>query len=228
MMKRANLFLLLAGVLAACGEPQRTAEQVDAAAVADHEETARLLSENYMRAATAQNAGDYSTAEKWHRTNLTLVESTPGIPPEIRVQAGYNLASAVMYQNRLDEAESILNEAQGVLDANPQIDPTIRAHLLGNWGTLKGKQREFKVAEEMHEEGLAILEDATGLRDEATASGQIELARIQVELGKLKKAEGNYRHALRVLSELGYSESNPFVATAMDEYEALRERLGIE
>ena len=44
----------------------------------DLEEAARLYNENYRRAATAQNAGDYSSAEEWHRTNLTLVESTPG------------------------------------------------------------------------------------------------------------------------------------------------------
>ena len=197
-------------------------------AVADLEEVARLYSENYERAAAAQNAGDYSGAEEWHRTNLTLVESTPGVPPDIRVQARYNLASAIMYQSRLDEAESILDEAQGVLDANPQIDPIIKAYLLLNWGGLKSKQHEFKVAEEMHEEGLAILEHTTGLSDEATASGQIELARIQVQLGKLKKAEGNYRHALRVLSELGFPESTPIFVEAMNEHEALLERLGIQ
>ena len=192
-------------------------------------EPARLYNENYQRAATAQNAGDYSGAEEWHRTNLTLVESTPGVPPEIRIQARYNLASAIMFdQSRLDEAESILDEAQGVLDANPQIDPIIKAYLLLNRGGLKGKQHEFKVAEEMHEEGLAILEDTTGLSNGAAAGGQISLAQIQVQLGKLKKAEGNYRHGLRVLSELEFSESNPFFAEAMDEHEALLERLGIQ
>ena len=194
-------------------------------AVADLEETARLYRENYQRAATAQNAGDYAGAEEWHRTNLTLIESTPGVPPDVRVQARYNLASAVMNQGRLDEAESILDEAQGIVDANPQIDPTVKAYLLLNWGGLKAKQHEFKVAEEMHEEALAILEDTTGLRDAAAAGGEIELARIQVQLGKLKKAEGNYRHALWVLSGLGFTESNPIFKKAMDEHKALLEQL---
>ena len=225
-MKRAALFLILAGALVACEEPQRTAGQV--AAVADTEAAARLYRENYVQAATAQNAGDYSVAEKWHRTNLTLVESAPGLPPEFGVLARCNLASAVMMQGRLDEAEALLHEAQGVLDAVPQIEPTIKAYLLANWGGLKGKQHQFELAEEMLKEGLAILEDTDGLRNEAAASGQIELARIQVQLGKLESAEGNYRHALRIVSELGFPESNPYFVEAMGEHEALQERLGIQ
>jgi tetratricopeptide (TPR) repeat protein len=187
-----------------------------------------LYKENYQRAATAQNAGDFSGAEEWHRTNLTLVESTPGVPPEFRVQARSNLASAIMNQSKLDEAESILDEAQDVLDANPHIDSFTKGHLLVNRGALEGKQHEFKVADEMLEEGLAILEDTIGLSNAVTASGQIELARVQVQLGKLKKAEGNYRHGLRVLSDLGFSESNPYFVDATDEHEALLERLGIQ
>ena len=197
-------------------------------AVADLEEVARLYSENYERAAAAQNAGDYSGAEEWHRTNLTLIESTPGVPPDVRVQARYNLASVIMYQGRLSKAESILDEAQGILDANPQIDPTIKAYFLLNSGGLKGKQHELKAAEELLEQGLAILEDTTGLRDAGAAGAEIELARIQVQLGKLKKAESNYRHALWVLSGLGFTKSTPLFEEAIDEHEELLDRLGIK
>ncbi|MBL4720166.1 MAG: tetratricopeptide repeat protein [Alphaproteobacteria bacterium] len=188
----------------------------------------RLYSENYRRATVAQNAGDYSSAEESHRTNLTLIKSTPGMLPEFRVQARYNLASAFTNQGKLDDAESILREAQGILDANPQIHRIIKAYLLLNWGKLKGKQHKFKVAEEMHEEGLAFLENTTGPSDAATAGAQISLAQIQVQLGKLKKAEGNYRHGLRVLSELGIPVSNPLYVEAIDAYEALLVRLGIQ
>ena len=189
---------------------------------------ARLYNENYQRAAAAQNAGDYSGAEEWHRKNLALVESTSGVPPEARIQARYNLASTLTAQSRLDEAEPILDEAQGVLDANPNIDPIIKAFLMLNWGRLKGARSEFEVAEEMHEEGLAILEDRLGLSGAATAGAQISLARIQVQLGKLKKAEGNYRRGLQVLSAFEFVESNPSFLDAMNEHEALLNRLGTQ
>ena len=195
-------------------------------AIADLEEVARLYNENYQRAAAAQNAGDYSGAEEWHRRNLALIDSTPGVPPDVRVQARVNLASAITNQGRLDEAESILDEAQVILDANPQIDPTEKAYLLANRGMIKSEQGEFEVAEELLEEALAILEDTTGLGNAAAAGGEVELARVQVQLGKLKKAEGHYRHALRVLSGSGFTESNPFFKEAMDEHEALLERMG--
>lgn len=189
---------------------------------------ARLYNENYQRAAAAQNVGDYSGAEEWHRTNLALVESTPGVPPEARVQARYNLASTLTAQSRLDEAERILDEAESILDANPKIDPIIKAYLMLNWGRLKGARSEFKAAEEMHEEGLAILEDRIGLSGAATAGAQISLARIQVRLGKLEEAEGNYRRGLQVLSAFESVESNPSFLDAMNEHEALLNRLGIE
>lgn len=191
-------------------------------------EAARLYNENYQRAAATQNAGDYSGAEEWHRANLTLVESTPGAPPEARVQARFNLASALTAQSRLDEAEQILDEAQHVLDANPKIDPIIEAYLMLNWGRFKGARSEFKVAEEMHEAGLAILEDRVGLSGATTAGAQISLARIQVRLGKLKTAEGNYRRGLQALSAFEHVESNPFFLDAMNEHEALLDRLGIQ
>ena len=134
------------------------------------EEAVELYHENYLRAATAQNSGDYSGAEEWHRTNLILMDSTPGVPPEARVQARFNLASAIMMQNRLDEAESILDEAQGVADANPQIHPVIKAYLLTNRGGLKLKKHELVSAEEMLGEGVAILEIANELSNAASAA----------------------------------------------------------
>ena len=64
----------------------------------DVEEAARRYSENFQRAAAAQNSGDYSRAEDWHRANLKLVESTPGVPSFVRVLPVFRRPAAVAPQ----------------------------------------------------------------------------------------------------------------------------------
>ncbi len=193
------------------------------------EKASNLYHENYIRAATAQNAGDYASAETWHRKNMILVDETLGVPPEARVQARYNLASAMIMQDKLTEAQLILDEAQNVADANPHIDPVIRAFLFTNQGSLKFMIHEFKEAEELLGKGLAILESTDQRSSAAVAAAFIDLARVQASLGSLIAAEGNYLHGLKMLSENGFSRSNSlFVAEVNEEYETLKQRLESE
>ena len=180
----------------------------------------------YQKAAIAQNMGDYVEAERWHREVLNQIIKLTGIPAYVYIQARYNLASAIYFQGRLDEAEQLLVEAQDILEANPQTSPLIKAYLLVNIGTLKTKQGEFVEAEKTLMKSLSIFEDTVGPRDLGIAEIEIALAKLFAKLGKLKKAVGYYRHALSVFADNGFDDSIPFIREAKSEYQLLVEQLG--
>lgn len=122
------------------------------------EEAAIRYNENYVRAATAQNEGNPVDAEIWHRKNVKLVDETTGVPPEIRVQARFNLASAMILQDKLVGAKTVLDEAQLIASATDNLDPIDEAFLMSNRGSLYLKLGNISMAATLLNESRNILE----------------------------------------------------------------------
>lgn len=198
---------------------------VSTAQASDPYQIANEYNANYLQAAKAQNRGDYATAEIWHQKNLILADSTEGIPPEVLVRSRYNLASAIMMQGRLEDAESVLKAAFEIVNANPHIHPEVIAFLLSNTGALKFEMNDFVAAEELLFEAVAIMEKLGLLSNAAGASALIELARAETQLGKFTVAKEHFEEGLRVLSDRGFTDANPYFLEMKLEYEALLKRM---
>ncbi len=186
-----------------------------------------LYARNHQSAVIAQDVGNYAAAERWHRKNLELVDTNPQAPPFTKVQARYYLANAMVLQGRLDDAEGVLTQAQALVDANPATHPIIRAHLQSNWGGLRVRQQQPKVAVEHLESALALMKSATVPADLLFATTKVELGRALARLGETAEAEKSYADALKAFANEGVTDSNPYVGDSIMEYKRLRKRLGL-
>ncbi|MEM7252530.1 MAG: tetratricopeptide repeat protein [Pseudomonadota bacterium] len=186
-----------------------------------------LYAKNHQSAVIAQDAGDLSMAEKWHRKNLALVESEPGVPAFVKIQARYFLANTIVMQGRLDDAQAILTEADQLVAATPDVAPIVRAQLLSSWGGLKNRQGAAKQAVETLTSALGFIKQSNVPARLLYATTNVELGRAQRKLGQEQDALKSYATALTAFAEESVTDSNVYVAEAVSEYTVLREKLGV-
>ena len=118
----------------------------------------------HERAAEAQNAGDYATAERLHREVLDGSSRLPGFPPSQRARLMSNLASVLTLQDRPAEALLLLRKAEALLGDLSKADPLQVITLHGNLADAYAAARDYKLAEERYDAGFKLLEAHNALQ----------------------------------------------------------------
>ena len=75
----------------------------------------------HQQAVAAQNAGNYTEAERLHRAVLDGINRVPGFPKNELARALSNLASVLNLRQRPDEALRLLRRAQTLLTEQPLL-----------------------------------------------------------------------------------------------------------
>jgi tetratricopeptide (TPR) repeat protein len=201
--------LVLSGLLA-CGSPPPVSR----------EELTRL----HQQAVQAQNAGDYEKAEALHRQVVDAMARAPELQPADEARQLTNLASVLNVRNKPVEALALLQRARAMFDAEPSVDPQLRAALHLNLGRSYALMEDWTEAERQYRQGMSLLEARGGPRDALAFTADANLAYVYWKTGRLAEAKPLYEEALTHFRR-AVGSNHPVVRQWEQEYAALVEQM---
>ena len=182
--------------------------------------TADQLADLRGRAAAAQNAGDYATAEALHRQVVDETGRTGGLPPGEQALAMINLASVLNVRGNPVEALALLQRAEALMDGRHDVTPQQRAALHVNMGKAYALVEEWDEAERRYREGIAALGAAGPQRDVVRFNIDANLAYVYWKTGRAVEARELYETSLAFFHRAA-DPDHPVVQQFEREYAAL-------
>lgn len=210
-MERLKTHLVRSAVVAilalqpGCGGPTMTADQ---------------LADLRGRAAAAQNAGDYATAEALHRQVVDETGRTGGRPPGEQALAMINLASVLNVRGNPVEALALLQRAETLMDGRRDVTLQQRAALHVNMGKAYALLEEWDEGERRYREGIAALEAAGPQGDVVRFNIDANLAYVYWKTGRTAEARELYEKSLAFFHRAA-DPDHPVVQQFEREYAAL-------
>jgi eukaryotic-like serine/threonine-protein kinase len=131
----------------------------------------------------------------FERAQAILRARLPNTDP-VRLQMDLNVARALQFMNRLDEAVVLASEVVRIHEERGGPDRAAFAKALYYLGTIQLDQRRYAQARATLERALAIDREIGGERHIDTLSERVMLARIDHETGELAAAEAGFRKVL--------------------------------
>lgn len=149
------------------------------------------------------NMQDFMGAETSYRRALFLRESSIGRDDGETVETLRHLASALRAQQRLEEAQAVLDDAWERSGRLPQTPAArvIRVGLLHGRATLSAARNDAATAIMQYEEALEALLAMVPADDWRVGRTRYNLARMQLRTGELEAALENATAAERILRE---------------------------
>jgi tetratricopeptide (TPR) repeat protein len=172
----------------------------------------------HQKAAAAQNAGDYETAERLHREVVQRMD--PQAPGEERALQLVNLSSVLNLRDQPDAAENVLREADALLAGVPDVSPQLRAALHLNRGKSRALQRQWTEAEREYRAGIALLSAMRPRNDLLSFTADANLAFVYWRTGRLMEAQQLYEASLEYFLRAAASD-HPVVRQFETEYQQL-------
>ena len=102
-------------------------------------------------------------------------------------------------RGRLADAEKLLTNALTIAGKEPIRDVNLWAEVRGNWGVLRGEQKQLAVAKEALSQALTDRIKAIGEKNPIVAADRCKLARVLIELKEWDGVQG--AEALLAMSE---------------------------
>ena len=135
------------------------------------------------------------------------------------------LAKLLYQEERLSEAESVLEEARASAASDLTQPIWIRAELLNDLGAVRERQGRYSEAAELNGEMLNLVETTFGKESFAAVAPLNNLATVYARMGKLEKAEELLKRAGKVcLQTLG--EAHPTYAALLQNEAVVLRKLG--
>ena len=149
------------------------------------------------------NLRDFVGAEACYRRALALREAALGPDDVDTVETLRQLASALRAQNRLEDAQAVLDDAwlRSAKFPDTQAARVIRVGLLHGRATLSAARNDAASAIVQYEEALAALLQMVPADDWRVGRTRYNLARMQLRTGALEAALENAAAAERILRE---------------------------
>ncbi len=138
----------------------------------------------------------YADAEALARRAVDMAE-TSGAQPRKRALALNNLAQALRFERRYDEAEPLYAEALGLLDGTPES-----AEVLANFAGLQHDREREARAVEYYRRALNVMDGSVGPEHP-------EPALVRTRLADVRRAQGHYSESLDL-----YRQSLPLLERA--------------
>jgi tetratricopeptide (TPR) repeat protein len=173
-----------------------------------------LLARNLANVAEIRLAqGAYAEAESASRDALAVADASFGPRDPARAQSLNNLAQALRFERRFEEAEPLYQETIALLGR----DAAAAGHVVANLaGAYHDQERESR-AVELYTRALALLEASLG-------AGHPETELVRTRFAEVRRAQGHYaqsldlyRHAVPLL-ERSYGPDDPRVMAALHDF----------
>lgn len=147
------------------------------------------------------NLQEYALAEATYRRALTLREGALGNADVDTVETMRHLASALRAQQRLDEAQSMLDEAirRSTYFPDTNAANVIRVGLLHGRATLSAARDDAGAAVAQYEQALEALLEIVPRDDWRVGRTRYNLARMQLCTGDLPRAHANAFESEQIL-----------------------------
>ncbi len=147
------------------------------------------------------NLQEYALAEATYRRALTLREGALGNADVDTVETMRHLASALRAQQRLDEAQSMLDEAirRSTYFPDTNAANVIRVGLLHGRATLSAARDDAGAAVAQYEQALEALLEIVPRDDWRVGRTRYNLARMQLRTGDLPRAHANAFESEQIL-----------------------------
>ncbi len=155
----------------------------------------------------------YDQAEPLLEESLLLRRTVPQTRPEALAMNLFDLAEAKRARDQDEDATQLVREALEIL-RHEADDPSL-ARALNNQAMLLKQQGDFRKAEELYRESLALKIRLRGEGHADVATGQHNLAAVLREQGEYDEAEELYRESLALKIE-SYGEGSPKVARTLN------------
>ncbi|HVX66600.1 MAG TPA: tetratricopeptide repeat protein, partial [Bryobacteraceae bacterium] len=170
------------------------------------------LARNYANVAEIRMAQEkYAEAESAARRALAAAGDQRG---PARALALNNLAQALRFEHRFEEAGPLYREAITLLEGDTAASARVLANLAGFY---HDQEREMR-AVELYTRALAMLESSLG-------AGNPETELVRTRLAEVRRAQGHYAQSLdlyrRALPRLArsYGSGDPRVISVLHEFE---------
>jgi tetratricopeptide (TPR) repeat protein len=147
-------------------------------------------------AVIARDLGDSSEAYRHEMAALEIVRSSVRDHPDIQdIRILVSAADGAIEVGRLDEANTVIAEAEQVARAEFGIDSTIYADVLGTRGRLRFLKREYKEALNDLERAAAVFRDGSPFDRLKLPAVLVHLAQVAQVLGDCRKAQLSIKEA---------------------------------
>jgi tetratricopeptide (TPR) repeat protein len=157
---------------------------------------ATLLIELKMLAADlAGRKGDFKVYEQRARAAIAMVESKLGSDNLLYHKARNELAAALVYQSRHDEAAAIYESILRFPTSTPEANE-LHEEVQADFGVLKRDMGKYDEAEAIFTDAIAELTERLGSDHPSTLSALNNLATVRQRKGDLAGAQTDYEKAL--------------------------------
>ena len=174
-----------------------------ALAILDRElgpEHSRTIGARNDYAITLIHMGAYAEAEAVHRTLLAARIERFGAESEATAASLQNLAVAIKYQDRLDEADSLLQQASAMYRSVMPPGHFYIAYPLLTLSEIRLTQSDYRGAESAASEATSILRSSLGEGSFVTAVAQCRWGRALHGLGRRAEAETLLKTAVNTIA----------------------------
>jgi tetratricopeptide (TPR) repeat protein len=158
---------------------------------------------------------EYAEAESAARRALALAGEASAPRDSGRAQALNNLAQALRFERRFNEAEPLYEEAVRLFEGDAAATARVLANLAGFW---HDQEREPRAAE-LYTRALALLEASLGAGNPETELVRTRLAEVRRAQGHYAQSLDLYRRAVPLLAR-SYGFDDPRVASAVHDFES--------
>ncbi|HWZ30505.1 MAG TPA: serine/threonine-protein kinase [Bryobacteraceae bacterium] len=156
-----------------------------------------LVKVESWRATGFDASGDRKTA-KVHLDEVVRRCRVPGnhADPEICIESYVNLLITHVPDVTYDQQKQLVREAEGMLNAHPEIDPSLRANVLKGESRIAIRERRYADADRVLTEALRLDRDQPDPSDSAVAQDLFALADLRFRLGDVAGAAGYNRQRM--------------------------------